>query len=94
MQTKTYESQWHTKEPEFCLGLLPQSHSFGLILVCHGNIYRGDGVIVMPRFDVQEMLEAIDRFRLARLYLVRELFLLPNECIAQPISSIYGMIQN
>jgi long-subunit acyl-CoA synthetase (AMP-forming) len=94
MQYKTYESQWHKNEPEFCLGLLPQSHSFGLIIVCHGNIYRGDGVVVMPRFDVQEMLEAIDRFRLARLYLVREFFLLPIVCIAQSISSICGMIQN
>ncbi|KAL9628080.1 MAG: hypothetical protein Q9164_007398 [Protoblastenia rupestris] len=98
MQHKTYESQWHKKEPELCLGLLPQSHSFGLILVCHGNIYRGDGVVVMPRFDVQEMLEAIDRFRLARLYLLqmwndRKLATPTDELIGQIPPLIHAMIK-
>ena len=56
------------------LGVLPLSHNFALIAVSHASAYRGDGVIVMPRFDLLEVLQAIDKFRISRLWLVRKYF--------------------
>lgn len=46
------------------------SHIYGLIVVCHSNIYRGDRVIVLPKFEFQSYLGAIQRFKIVNLYLV------------------------
>ena len=54
-----------------CLGVLPISHNFGLIGVCHLSIYRGDGVVILPNFDLQEMLRVTQEFKLNRLWMVR-----------------------
>ena len=52
------------------LGLLPQSHIYGLIVVCHASTYRGDRVIVLPKFDLQDYLNAIQKYRINTLYIV------------------------
>jgi hypothetical protein len=53
------------------LGLLPQSHIYSLVVICHANVYRGFGVINLPKFDLQQLLGAIQRFKINTLYLVR-----------------------
>lgn len=55
---------------DITLGLLPQSHIYALVVVCHAGPYRGDQVIVLPKFDLNSYLNAIQRFRIACLYLV------------------------
>ena len=52
------------------LGLLPQNHIYGLVVVCHAGPYRGDQVIVMPKFELKMYLSAIQRFRIASLIVV------------------------
>lgn len=52
------------------LGLLPQSHIYGLIVVCHVSIYRGESVVVLPKFDLKTFLNAIERFRINVLFVV------------------------
>jgi long-subunit acyl-CoA synthetase (AMP-forming) len=52
------------------LGLLPQSHIYSLVVICHTNVYRGFGVINLPKFDPQQLLSAIQRFKINTLYLV------------------------
>lgn len=52
------------------LGLLPQSHIYSLIVICHVCPYRGDQVIVLPKFEIHQFLQAIQRFRIQSLYLV------------------------
>ncbi|MCJ1300269.1 hypothetical protein MMC08_003065 [Hypocenomyce scalaris] len=52
------------------LGLLPQSHIYALVVICHASTYRGDQVIVLPKFDIHWYLEAIQRFQIRTLYLV------------------------
>ncbi|KAF2224208.1 phenylacetyl-CoA ligase-like protein [Elsinoe ampelina] len=78
MQIATYETE-HRKtliEPgnnsytENALGLLPFSHIYGLIVVCHTSLYLGDGVIVLPKFEMNSFLSSIQRFRISTLYLV------------------------
>lgn len=53
------------------LGLLPQNHIYGLIVVCHAGPYRGDQVIVLPKFELKTYLSAIQRFEIASLIVVR-----------------------
>jgi acyl-CoA synthetase (AMP-forming)/AMP-acid ligase II len=55
---------------ENCLGLLPMSHIYGLIVIAHVGPYRGDGVVVLPKYDFKQLLQAIQDFRIAMLYLV------------------------
>lgn len=57
------------------LGLLPQSHIYGLIVVCHVSIYRGESVVVLPKFDLKTFLNAIERFGINVLFIVGFIFL-------------------
>ncbi len=55
---------------ETTLGLLPMSHIYSLVVICHANTYRGDRVVVLPKFDFQAYCGAIQRFQINTLYLV------------------------
>lgn len=81
MQFASYEKPWRDTqiEPgnqsdyiETILGLLPMSHIYALVLICHASTYRGDGVIVLPKFEFKPMLEAIQRFSIEMLFLVSQ----------------------
>ncbi|KHN95018.1 phenylacetyl-CoA ligase [Metarhizium album ARSEF 1941] len=60
---------------ESCLGLLPMSHIYGLVVVCHVGPYRGDGVVVLPRYDFKLLLQTIQDFKIEMLYLVPPMIL-------------------
>ena len=55
---------------EVVLGLLPQSHIYSLVVICHSTTYRGDQVINLPKFEVQQFLGSIQRFKINSLFLV------------------------
>ncbi|KAL8766731.1 MAG: hypothetical protein Q9194_006187 [Teloschistes cf. exilis] len=55
---------------EITLGLLPQSHIYALVVICHASIYRGDQVVNLPKFELSSFLNAIQRFQINSLYLV------------------------
>ncbi len=55
---------------DVALGLLPQSHIYSLIVVCHCSTYRGDQVIILPKFDIQFYLSAIATYKINTLYIV------------------------
>lgn len=55
---------------DVALGLLPQSHIYALVVICHATTYRGDQVINLPKFELRQYLEAIQRFKINTLYLV------------------------
>jgi len=77
LQAATYESPYRNtfKKPnedytETILGLLPQSHIYSLVVVCHSHPYRGDRVINLPKFEIKQFLQSIQRFSINNLYLV------------------------
>ena len=70
MQAYISDATYKSPEPELCLGVLPTSHNLGLLAVCHLSLYRGDGVVMMPRFDLEETLQTIQDFKISRLWLV------------------------
>lgn len=61
------------KDPNYtenCLGLLPMSHIYGLIVISHVGPYRGDGVVVLPKYDFKWLLQSIQDYKIRMLYLV------------------------
>jgi acyl-CoA synthetase (AMP-forming)/AMP-acid ligase II len=78
LQFTTFEKKFRAARPgeggkeylDVALGLLPQSHIYALVVVCHSSVYRGDQVISLPRFELRSYLNAIQRFRINTLYLV------------------------
>lgn len=65
------EGQHHSKPYEIASGLLPQSHIYALVYTCHALPYRGDGVTVIPKFEINSFLSAVQRFRITILFMVR-----------------------
>lgn len=57
---------------ENALGLLPMSHIYGLVVICHASVYQGDGVIVLPKFEFKTCLAAIQNYKISVLYLVSQ----------------------
>lgn len=55
---------------EVALGLLPQSHIYSLVVICHATTYRGDQVVNLPKFEMGSYLNAIQKFKISTLFLV------------------------
>lgn len=71
---KLYDSHVRKEEQrDVVLGLLPFSHIYGLS-VFTAAIYRGDTVVVLPKFELNTLLAAIQRTGLNVLYLVSRYF--------------------
>ncbi|KAK3394750.1 hypothetical protein B0H63DRAFT_461848 [Podospora didyma] len=73
MQYCFYESVGRKKagvDTQVELGLLPFSHIYGLVVVAHSGAWRGDEVIILPKFELNEYLQAIERFKINHLLVV------------------------
>ncbi|KAI8648987.1 hypothetical protein NCS55_01471900 [Fusarium keratoplasticum] len=74
------------------LGLLPFSHIYGLVVVAHCGLFSGDEVIVLPSFEPQSFLSAIERFRIEVMSVVPPILIqLLNkldDCAKYDLSSI------
>ncbi|KAF2843262.1 phenylacetyl-CoA ligase [Patellaria atrata CBS 101060] len=75
LQVDAYE-RLHRESAEVALGILPMSHIYGLIMLLHENVYRGDSSVVLPKFDFAQSLDAIQRFKITTLFLVPPIFVL------------------
>lgn len=85
MQIKMYEKPFRDTKigegnqsdyVENVLGLLPMSHIYGLVVICHASVYRGDGVVVLPKFDFTTTLQAIQTHKINSLFLVPPIIIL------------------
>ena len=70
MQITAYESSCRKDRTEIGLGLLPLSHIYGLVVIAQASTYRGDTVIVLPKFELLSYLKAIQEYKINTLYLV------------------------
>ncbi|KAM4064980.1 AMP-binding enzyme [Hirsutella rhossiliensis] len=52
------------------LGVLPFSHIYGLVMVALVAHYRGDETVVLPKFELDAALAAVERFRVEMLSVV------------------------
>ncbi|KAJ5182630.1 Acyl-CoA ligase inpC [Penicillium capsulatum] len=55
---------------QVALGLLPQSHIYSLVVICHAGAYRGDQTVILPKFELKTYLAAIQNFKITGLFLV------------------------
>lgn len=51
-------------------GVLPQSHIYSIVLGIHVPAFRGDTVVVMPRFDLMSFVQAVKTYKVTMLYVV------------------------
>ncbi|KAL8857672.1 MAG: hypothetical protein Q9178_005837 [Gyalolechia marmorata] len=104
LQISTYESPSRERlkksggpyaGTEVALGLLPQSHIYSLVVICHATIYRGDQVINLPKFDLHSYLNAIQRFKINILYLVPPIMITmaknKSKCDEYNLKSVRGL---
>ncbi|EXJ71395.1 uncharacterized protein A1O5_05202 [Cladophialophora psammophila CBS 110553] len=49
---------------QVALGLLPSSHVYGLVIISHLSTYRGDSVIILPKFQMERMLESVEKYHI------------------------------
>jgi long-subunit acyl-CoA synthetase (AMP-forming) len=61
---------------EMVLGLLPMSHIYGLVVICHASVFRGDGVVVLPKFEFTSTLQAVQDYKINSLFLVPPIIIL------------------
>lgn len=52
------------------LGLLPFSHIYALVVITHTGTYRGDGIIVLPRFEFKTFLSSIQNYKISKVPVV------------------------
>ncbi|OTB03922.1 hypothetical protein M426DRAFT_321224 [Hypoxylon sp. CI-4A] len=57
-------------ETQVELGLLPLSHIYGLTVVAQTGTYRGDEVIILPKFELKTLLETIQKYKVNFMHLV------------------------
>ncbi|KAF5705499.1 phenylacetyl ligase [Fusarium mundagurra] len=60
------------------LGILPFSHIYGLVIISHVQPWRGDEIIVLPKFNLGHMLGAVQKFRINHLSLVMAINIAPQ----------------
>ncbi len=65
---------------ERILAVLPLFHVFGMTLVMNLGIYSGAELVLMPRFDLAEVLKTIGRRRITILMGVPTIFTAINSC--------------
>ncbi|KAJ0166487.1 4-coumarate--CoA ligase-like 2 [Colletotrichum tanaceti] len=67
LQFTTYDSVARKElgiKTQATLGLLPFSHIYGLVIIAHCGTWRGDGVIVLPKFELKQFLESVQKFKI------------------------------
>jgi acyl-CoA synthetase (AMP-forming)/AMP-acid ligase II len=83
LQYRTFEAVARKEygiETQVVMGLLPFSHIYGLVVVAHAAVWAGDEVIVLPKFDLTDYLQAIERFKVNHVPVVRHLCLFLPRC--------------
>lgn len=95
LQKTTYDSVPRTAKgirTQVMLGVLPFSHIYGLVPVTHVGTFRGDEIIVLPRFELQSFLAAVARFRIEQISVVPPILIQilsrQEECRQHDLSSI------
>lgn len=57
------------------IGVLPFFHIYGMVLILNLAIYRGVPLVTMPRFELEQFLQIIQKFKITNLNLVPPLIL-------------------
>ena len=64
-QCEGMESFEGFEEPDVVLGVLPFFHIYGMVVVLQLTLAKGATLITMPRFDMEEFLDAVQTYRIS-----------------------------
>ncbi|SPO01635.1 probable phenylacetyl-CoA ligase [Cephalotrichum gorgonifer] len=73
LQHTTYESVGRRQrgvDVQNVLGFLPFSHIYALVVIAHSCTFRGDGIVVLPKFDFVPFLKSVQEYKINQLILV------------------------
>ncbi|RKL19653.1 hypothetical protein BFJ68_g3132 [Fusarium oxysporum] len=91
----TYDSAARQKkgvETQAVTGFLPFSHIYGLVIAAHTCTWRGDQVIVLPKFDFNDFLKSIQEFKIRQLLVVPPIIIqvlrFKDTCAKYDLSSV------
>ena len=62
-------------ENDRALCFLPLNHVFGQIHITHSMVFCGGGLVLQPAFDLENALDAIQRFRVTNFYAVPTVYI-------------------
>ena len=57
-------------ENDTLLCVLPLFHIYGLVVILNMGLYVGATIVLMPRFDLEEFLKTVSRYRVTLAHLV------------------------
>lgn len=60
--------RWYSSANDKLLGVLPFFHIYGLTMLVHQTLQRGIEVVVMPAFDLETFLQAIQEHKITFIY--------------------------
>ncbi|RDW80797.1 acetyl-CoA synthetase-like protein [Coleophoma crateriformis] len=69
LQATAFDSCSFPGKVDVSLGILPLSHAYGLTIV-QMLLWRGDSIIMHPKFDMQAVLKSVQQYQIRRMYLV------------------------
>jgi len=64
-----------TSDRDVTIAVLPFFHIYGLAIILSLGLYRGATLVVLPRFEMEQFLATVERWRVTRLPLVPPLVL-------------------
>nr|WOZ30798.1 McfI [Coleophoma empetri] len=69
LQATAFDACSFPGQVDVSLGILPLSHAYGLTIQ-QMLIWRGDSIIMHPKFDMQAVLKSVVQYQIRRMYLV------------------------
>ena len=99
MQLSLYESTGRrlpNPDREVVLGLMPQNHIYALVIICHAAPYRGDMVVVLPKYSFKSLLQSIQTYNITTLCIVPSIIVdlarAPKEISASDLKSVRKIV--
>jgi acyl-CoA synthetase (AMP-forming)/AMP-acid ligase II len=62
-------------EQDIFLGLLPFYHIYGMVCILHSSLYQGATLVTLPRFDLEQFLDTLERHHVTIAHLVPPIIL-------------------
>ncbi len=59
-----------TNEDDIIMGILPFFHIYGMVVIMNMSLSRGATIVTMPRFDMVQFLELVQKHKITRVNLV------------------------
>jgi long-chain acyl-CoA synthetase len=77
IQTSLYNvSHYERSTNKDCaLCFLPLNHVFGQIHITHSMVFCGGGLVLLPAFDLEKVLDAIQRYKVTIFYAVPTVYI-------------------